>query len=199
MNKQRVPLTSLQVPARSSFLTIALVAFFTCMVASASTPQGTFEKTFSVSGPVDLEVLTHSGDITVRSGPAGSVFIRGKIFVGDHWLRGNRQGDVSEIEQHPPLRQEGNSIRVDYVNVHDIAIDYEITVPAETSVRTHSGSGDQIVEGTRGNADLQSGSGDIKLRQLTGEIRLQTGSGDVQAHEIAGPLRGSTGSGDVAV
>ena len=57
-------------------------------LACASTPQGTFEKTFQVSGPVDLEVQTQSGDITVRSGPAGSVSIHGKIFVGDHWLFG---------------------------------------------------------------------------------------------------------------
>ena len=74
----------------------------------ASTPQGTFEKTLQVSGPVDLEVLTHSGDVTVRAGSSGSVFIRGKIYVGDHWLAGNRQADVHEIEQHPPIRQEGN-------------------------------------------------------------------------------------------
>ena len=137
--------------------------------------RGRLRKRLSVSGPVDLEVLTHSGDIIVRSGAAGSVVVRGKIYVGDHWLFGNRHADVSDIEQHPPLRQDGNSIHVDYVNAQDIAIDYEITVPADTTVRTRSGSGDQTVEGTRGNADLQSGSGDMRLRQMTGEIHLQTG------------------------
>jgi hypothetical protein len=166
-------------------------------VAFASTPQGTFDKTFSVSGPVDLEVQTRSGDIIVRNGPEGSVTVHGKIFVGDHWLFGNRQTDVGDIEQHPPLRQEGNSIRIDYVSAHDIAVDYEIVVPAETTVRTHSGSGDQTIEGTRGNVDLQSGSGDLKLSRLTGEIRLQTGSGNVRARAIAGPVRGGTGSGDI--
>ena len=60
---------------------------------AASTPQGRFEKTFQVSGPVDLEVQTHSGDIIVRSGPAGSVSIRGKIYVGDHWLFGGRHAE----------------------------------------------------------------------------------------------------------
>jgi Putative adhesin len=189
---------SFSVPARPLFLAIALMALLTGTVA-ASTPQGTFEKTFAVNGPVDLEVLTHSGDIIVRSGSSGSVFIRGKIYVGDQWLFGSRHADVSDIEQHPPLRQEGNSIRVDYVNAHDISINYEITVPADTTVRARSGSGDQILEGTRGSADLQSGSGNIKLRQLAGEIRLQTGSGDVEAREIAGAVRGGTGSGNVEV
>jgi DUF4097 and DUF4098 domain-containing protein YvlB len=177
----------------SSILVVLLASTF----AVASTPQGHFEKTFQVSGPVDLEILTHSGDIIVRSGPAGSVSIRGKIFVGDHWLFGSRHTDVSDIEQNPPLRQDGNSIHIDYVNAHDVSIDYEITVPSDTTVRTRSGSGDQTVEGTHGNADLQSGSGDVKLSRLSGEIRLQTGSGNVRAEEISGPVRGGAGSGDI--
>ncbi|HEY6765618.1 MAG TPA: DUF4097 family beta strand repeat-containing protein [Candidatus Sulfotelmatobacter sp.] len=172
---------------------------FASALSFASSPQGTFEKSFAVNGPVDLEVLTHSGDITVRSGPGGSVFIRGKIFVSDRWLMGRRQGDVDAIKQHPPLRQEGNSIHVDYVNEHDISVDYEITVPADTTLRARSGSGNQTVEGTHGNTDLQSGSGDIKLDNLTGEIRLQTGSGNVRAHGISGPVRGGAGSGDIEV
>ena len=166
-------------------------------LAVASTPQGSFEKTFQVTGPVELEVQTRSGDITVRSGPAGAVSIRGKIYVGDHWLFGSRHADVSEIEQHPPLRQDGNSIHVDYVNARDISVDYEITVPSDTTIRSHSGSGNQTIEGTNGNADLESGSGDMKLSRLTGEIRLRTGSGDVRAREISGPVRGSAGSGNI--
>ena len=184
-------------PARSS--AIALVMLFACTLALASTPQGTFARTFQVSGPVNLEVQTRSGDITVRSGPAGTVSVRGKIFVGDHWLFGGdrRVGEVHEIEQNPPLRQQGNSIHIDYVNVRNLSVDYEITVPAETAVRAHTGSGNETIEGVHGNADLQSGSGDMRLSRLTGDIRIQTGSGNLRGHEISGPVRGGTGSGDV--
>jgi hypothetical protein len=184
-------------PSRFALVAIALAAMFVCSAAFASTPQGTFDRTFQVSGAVNLEVQTHSGDIIVRSGPAGSVSIRGKIFVGDHWLAGNRHAEVAEIEQNPPLRQDGNNIRVDYVNAHDISVDYEITVPAETTLRAHSGSGDLTIEGIHGNTELQSGSGDMRLSQLTGEIRVQTGSGNVRAQGIAGPVRGGAGSGDI--
>jgi hypothetical protein len=186
---------------RSAFarLAIALAVLFTGTAALASTPLGTFERTLTVSGPVNLEVLTHSGDVTVRAGSSGSIFIRGKIYVGDHWLMGNRQGDVHEIEQHPPIRQEGNNVHIDYLNIRNISVDYEISVPADTVVRTRSGSGDQIIEGTRGNVDTQTGSGDVKLANLTGEIRLQTGSGNVRARQISGAVKGGTGSGDVEV
>jgi DUF4097 and DUF4098 domain-containing protein YvlB len=200
MNNQRISRIAVSLPAQSSLLAVALTVLLASTLALASSPQGSFDKTFQVSGPVDLEVETHSGDVTVRSGPAGSVSIHGKIYVGDHWLFGNhRQADVSDIEQHPPLRQDGNSIRVDYVNVRDISVDYEITVPAETTIRSHTGSGDQTIEGLHGNADLQSGSGDLKLSRLTGEIHLQTGSGNAQAHEVSGPVRGAAGSGDIEV
>jgi hypothetical protein len=184
-------------PARSS--AIALIMLFACTLALASTPQGTFERTFQVSGPVNLEVQTRSGDITVRSGPAGTVSVRGKIFVGDHWLFGGdrRAGEVHAIEQNPPLRQQGDSIHIDDVNLHNISVDYEITVPAETAVRAHTGSGDETIEGIQGNADLQSGSGDMRLSRLTGDIRVQTGSGNLRGHEISGPVHGGTGSGDV--
>jgi DUF4097 and DUF4098 domain-containing protein YvlB len=196
MNEQPILHIPAFISARSSILAIVLLA---SSFAAASTPQGSFEKTFQVSGSVDLEVQTRSGNIVVRSGPAGSVAIRGKIFVGDRWLAGNRHAEVAEIEQHPPMRQDGNSIRIDYVNARDISVDYEITVPAETAVRAHTGSGDQTIEGVHGNADLQSGSGDMRLSRLTGEIRVQTGSGDVRAREIAGPMRGGAGSGNLEV
>jgi Toastrack DUF4097 len=198
MNKNRVVSVSFFWAVRFAIFASVVVLLF-ASAASASSPQGTFEKTFSVSGPVDLEVLTRSGDITIRNGSSGSVFIRGKIYVGDHWLFGRRQGDVNEIQQHPPLRQEGNSIHVDYVNMHDISVDYEIAVPPDTTVRTRSGSGDQTIEGIRGNTDLQSGSGDLRLANLAGEIRLQTGSGNVRAHDISGPVHGGAGSGDIQI
>ena len=197
MNNYRT-LSSTTVSSRSLFA-IALVVLLASAMVFASTPQGTFEKTLTVSGPVDLEVLTHSGDITVRAGSSGSIFIRGKIYVGNHWLGGNRDADVHEIEQHPPIRQEGNNIHIDYVNMRNISVDYEISVPADTAVRTRSGSGDQTIEGTHGNVDTQTGSGDVKLENLTGEIRLQTGSGNIRARHISGPVRGGTGSGDVEI
>jgi hypothetical protein len=181
-------------------LTAAMTATLTGLALGSSSPQGTFDKTLSVSGPVDLEVLTHSGDVKVHADSSGnSVVIHGKIFVGDHWLAGSREGDVRAIEQNPPIRQEGNSIHIEYVDVRNISIDYDISVPADTTVRTHSGSGDQEIRGTHGNADIETGSGDVRLTSLTGEIHLKTGSGDVRAHEVSGAVRGSTGSGDVEI
>ena len=195
MNRQiRVPLTNIV----SSAL-FALVVFASSAAGAWNSPQGTFDKTLSVSGPVDLEVLTHSGDVRIHGGSSGSVQIHAKIYVGDHWFGGKREDDVHAIEQNPPIRQDGNNIRIDYVNYHNISIDYDITVPEQTTVRTKSGSGDQTIENTRGNVEVTTGSGDVRLTNVQGELRLQTGSGDVRARQVSGSVRGGTGSGDIEI
>lgn len=199
MNRRNHAISMFFVSGRLAFLAAALVVLFASTAVFASNPQGTFERTLQVNGPVDLEVLTHSGDVTVRAGSSGSVFIRGKIFVGDRWFGGRREDDVHAIEQNPPIRQSGNSVHIDYVNYRNISVDYEITVPPDTTIRSRSGSGDQIIEGTHGNVDVQTGSGDVKLSRLNGEIRLQTGSGNIRAREISGAVKGGTGSGDVEI
>jgi DUF4097 and DUF4098 domain-containing protein YvlB len=175
----------------------SIVLVLLAALQAAASVEGSFERTLKVTGPVDLEVLTRSGDISVRNGPAGTVTISGKIHVSHGWLSGNRQADVSEIEKNPPIHQSGNSIHIDYLNTHEISVDYQITAPADTRVRTHSGSGDQEIEGLHATVDLESGSGDMRLRQLDGEIHLHTGSGDVEAREVSGPFTAGTGSGDV--
>jgi len=160
---------------------------------------GTFDRSYRVSGPVDLEVLTRSGDITVRSGAAGTVSIHGKINVGNSWFGSDRKADVEGIKNNPPIHQDGNGIRIDYVNINNISVDYEITVPEDTAIRAHTGSGDQDIEGLKGNIDLESGSGDMKLARLAGEMHFQTGSGDVRGHGLSGPVRAKAGSGDIDI
>jgi len=177
---------------------VAVVLLTASIVASAS-EQGHFEKSFQVSAGANLEVLTRSGDVTIRSGPAGTIAIIGRIHVGDRWFSGGRKGEVQEIEKNPPIQQSGSRIRIDYVNHTNISIDYEITAPPDTKIQTKTGSGDQTVEGMQAGVDIETGSGDVRLRDLAGNIRIRTGSGGVQAHGAAGPLEARAGSGDISI
>ena len=168
-------------------------------LAGYASVAGTFDRSFQVSGPVDLEVLTRSGDITVHNGAAGTVAIHGTIHSGNSWFGSDRKADVQGLQSNPPIRQTGNSIRIDYVNLNNVSVDYEITVPEDTTIRSHTGSGNQTVEGLKGNVDLESGSGDLKLARLTGEMHFQTGSGNVRGRELAGPAKIKAGSGDIEI
>ncbi|MGA9527792.1 MAG: DUF4097 family beta strand repeat-containing protein [Terriglobales bacterium] len=176
---------------------VIVAALLTAALPAAASVAGTFDRSYQVNGAVDLEVLSRSGDITIHTGPSGSVSIHGKINVGDSWFGGDHKADVQQIETNPPIRQSGNEIHIDYVNANNISVDYEITVPENTAVRSHTGSGDQAIDGLKGNVDLESGSGDLKLARLTGDMHFRTGSGNVVAHEIAGPARIKAGSGDI--
>jgi len=179
----------------------ALVFVMATSLAGFASVAGTFDRSFQVNGPVDLEVLTRSGDITIRAGSSNTVSIHGIIHTGEwSWFGGSdRKSQVQEIQNNPPLRQNGNSIRIDYVNVNNISIDYQITVPESTTLRAHTGSGDQTVEGLKGNVDLESGSGDLKVARLTGDFHFRTGSGNVRGEELAGPARAKAGSGDIEI
>jgi DUF4097 and DUF4098 domain-containing protein YvlB len=168
-------------------------------LAGFASVVGTFDRSFQVNGNVDLEVLTRSGDVIVRNGPAGRVSIHAKIESGTSWFGGDHKEDVQQLQSNPPIRQNGNSIRIDYVNINNISIDYEITVPESTAIHSHTGSGDQTIEGLKGSVDLESGSGDLKLARLTGEMHFQTGSGNIRGHELSGPARIKAGSGDIVV
>lgn len=179
--------------------TRVLVFLLATSLASFAGVVGTFDRSFQVNGNVDLEVLTRSGDITVRNGAAGTVSIHAKIHSSNSWFGGDHKTDVQELQNHPPIRQNGNSIRIDYVNLRDMSVDYEITVPENTAIRAHTGSGDQIIEGLKGNIDLESGSGDLKLARLTGDMRFQTGSGNVKGRELSGPAKIKAGSGDIEI
>ena len=160
---------------------------------------GSFDRSFQVNGNVDLEVLTRSGDIVVHNGSAGNVTIHAKIHSSNSWFGGDHKAEVQELQNNPPIHQTGNSIRIDYVNLNNISIDYEITVPENTAIRAHTGSGDQTVEGLKGNVDLESGSGDLRLARLTGEMHFQTGSGNVRGRDLAGPAKVKAGSGDIEI
>jgi hypothetical protein len=162
--------------------------------------EATFDRSYQVSGPVDLEVLNRSGDITIRSGAAGTVSVHGKVHgnmrLGFAWFGGDQEA-VQKVANDPPIRQSGNSVHIDYVNINNVSVEYEITVPEDTTVRAHTGSGDQDVQGLKGSIDLESGSGDMRLARLTGDMHFQTGSGNVRGHDLSGPARAKAGSGDI--
>jgi hypothetical protein len=181
----------------------AVLFLLATSLAGFASVIGSFDRSFQVSGPVDLEVLTRSGDVTVRSGPSGTVTVHGKIHSGNYgwfdWGQRSSNADIQELEKNPPIRQSGNSIRIDYVNYRNISIDYEVIVPENTSVRGHTGSGNQRVEGVKGTVDLEAGSGDMELDRLSGDLRFQTGSGNIRGREVSGPVRLKAGSGDIEI
>jgi hypothetical protein len=163
--------------------------------------RGSFDRALSVTGAVELDVRSGSGDIHVRQGPDGTVRVIGRIEA-----RGSRRGlsadeRVRRIEAMPPIEQLGGTIRVGDVGDPGVqertTINYEVTVPARTTVRARSGSGDLIVDGVSGPVAAATGSGDIRIGDAQGSIEVSAGSGDIEIGRVGGSLSATTGSGSI--
>jgi DUF4097 and DUF4098 domain-containing protein YvlB len=182
---------------RSSAVVVLVFVLAPVLLFAAS--EGHFDRTLSVSGSVNLDVTTGSGDITVKTGGSNQVVIHGTIHPNG-WIFGNDSA-VHQVESNPPIEQNGSSIRVGYnlpadVQRH-ISISYEITVPADAALKAHTGSGNVEVSGTRLEAQLMTGSGDIRARDIGHGLHAQTGSGNIRAEDVAAPFNAQTGSGDI--
>jgi len=176
-----------------------LLCVFLAPALLLAASEGHFDRTLSVSGAVTLDVATGSGDITVATGAANQVVIHGTIRPSK-WSFGNDDA-VQRVQSNPPIEQTGNSIRIGYNLPEEIkrhvSISYEITVPAETALQAHTGSGNIDATGLRQAAQLQTGSGDIRARDLGHGLQAHTGSGGIRAENVAAPFNAQTGSGEI--
>jgi len=208
--------------SRIPALTAMLLGLAAVPLQAATT--GHFEKTLQVNGPVELDVSSGSGNITVHPGNVGSVYVAAKIHANaGSWLfgAGNVEERIHRIEQNPPVVQQGNTIHIGKIEdrelTRNISIDYEVTVPAQTRLTSNTGSGDQAISGLQlpvtartgsGNVTIEhvlaethvrSGSGDLKISGVKGTLFADTGSGNVHAEDIAGEVSASAGSGNIEV
>ena len=168
----------------------------------AGEADGSFDKTVSISGPVDLDVKTDSGGITVRQGSAGSVRIHA-ILKADHgWFAsGDVEARIRELERHPPVEQNGNRVRVGYVLGRDllknISMRLEIETPSDTQLHARADSGGIRVEGIRGPVDCKTDSGGVEINDAGAEVRAAADSGGIHIRNVAGAVFARADSGGI--
>ena len=177
----------------------SLLALAGCVMAFPSA-EGRFDRTLTVTGPVDLEVTTGSGKIEIRSGAASVVKVYGLVRARDDW-RNNAQEKVRYLTSNPPVEQTGNVIRIgpisDEAYRNNVSISYEIEVPEETEVRSRTGSGGIGIEDLRGPVEARTGSGSISVSRVRGDISAETGSGGIHLDDVGGKVAARTGSGSI--
>ena len=168
-------------------------------VASAS---GRFERTLQVAAPVDLDVRTGSGAIRVRRGTDNEVRIVGEIRAHrGFWNSRDAEERVRALEANPPIVQNGNSIRLGEITDPDlrrnVGISYDLIVPANTRLRSRTGSGSVDIESIEGSIEARTGSGRINLGRIGGAVTAETGSGSIEVLGAGQGLDARTGSGAV--
>jgi hypothetical protein len=181
---------------------VQLILLLACASLTAHAAiQGYFDRTLNVSGPVDLNVQSGSGGIVVRPGDSAKVEIYGKIYASGWLSGGDIENLVHYLESHPPIEQNGNTIRIGHIEDRDltrnISISYEVIVPAQTKLHSSSGSGGERIEGIRGPVEVSSGSGGITLSNIGADSSAHTGSGGIDIDSVHGNVRAGTGSGSI--
>lgn len=188
-------------------LAVCFVALTGCDVieiaAQSNRARGMFERTLTVNGPVDLSVRTGSGGIQIRTGAGDRVQIVGRVSAGSSRDGLDPAERVRRVESAPPITQAGNVIRIGDTNddpvYRNVAISYELVVPANTQINAQTGSGSQEIGSVNGPVRAQTGSGNIRIERTGGSLHAQTGSGNIQVDSVGGEVRAQTGSGTVQV
>ena len=205
-------------------LVLVIAAAIVALPVRAQT--GGFDRTLQVTGAVSLDVSSGAGAITVHTGASDSVHVVAKIHAQNSWadwigwFGAGAADEIRKLEANPPIEQQGNTIRIgridDWWHLRGITIDYDLTVPPQTALDSHTGSGDQSISGLQLASAAASGSGriavenigaDVRLRSGSGDLKVnsvkslnaQTGSGDIRATRVAGEIVATTGSGSIAV
>lgn len=162
--------------------------------------EGSFDRVLEVTGPVDLEVSSGSGTITVTTGAADVVRVVGKIRARSGGGL-SAEEKVRRLEEQPPIDQRGNVIRVGEITDYDlrrnVSISYELVVPVETSLVSKTGSGSQEISDIRGPVEAGSGSGSLSLGNIGGDVEASAGSGSIRIDSVKGALEVNTGSGTI--
>lgn len=192
----------------SSFVWHAAVLFALLAVgagfAAADDGEGSFDKTLSVSGHVDLDVKTDSGGISVVPGSGGTIKVHAILKAQRDWFgtgAGNVMARIHELERNPPIEQMGNHIRVGYVSdrnlLRGISMRLEIQTPSDTEVQARADSGGIHVEGMRAVVNCRTDSGGIELHDIGAGVRAVADSGGIRIDHVDGSVFAKVDSGGI--
>jgi DUF4097 and DUF4098 domain-containing protein YvlB len=193
-------MSSLTITSRRSWIpaVLALNAMLALSPPRALATDNTFERTFTVSGPVRLELNNGSGNVDIRGSADGKVHITGKVTAG--WsVFGGSEKNIQEVVANPPLEQRDNTVRIgkNNYNLRNISIEYKIEVPRDTEIDAGVASGGITMNNIRGPVRASSASGYIHVYQVERDTQLNAASGEIDVKGIGGVLHVNSASGDI--
>jgi DUF4097 and DUF4098 domain-containing protein YvlB len=187
---------------RNLVLAFLLMSAIVALAACDRGPSvsGSFDRSYSVSGPIRMELTNASGNVDIAGSADGKVHVHGEVRVSGMGF-GNPQKRLDDTVANPPIEQKGGTIRVgrEMSNLRNISIAYTIQVPHDTEVSATVASGAQTIRGVRGPVKVQAASGSIRVEKIDRDAQLTTASGSVSASDVGDDVRISTASGSVSV
>jgi DUF4097 and DUF4098 domain-containing protein YvlB len=179
-----------------------LIAVLISGCAPEGRATGAGDRSFNVSGPVRLELKNATGESRITAGSPGVVRIHAEFRVYA-WSWGEAQGRLRELQNDPPISQDGNVVRLGGGNWGwvwpNTSIDYSVTVPPDSELEGSSASGNVSVLGISGPVNINVISGNASAQGITGDTRIHAVSGSIRVFDIRGSADVSTVSGSIDV
>jgi DUF4097 and DUF4098 domain-containing protein YvlB len=190
--------------ARHLKLCLPLVLFSALFVLagcySGPAVTGTFDRNYSVTGPIRVELANASGDVDITGSADGKVHVHGEVRASG-FGSDTPQKRLYETVSNPPIEQRGDTFRIgkEFSHMRNVSIAYTIQVPRDTEVSATVASGAQTIRNVRGPVKVQSASGSVRVEKIERDAQLSTASGSVSATDIGNEVHVTSASGSVSV
>ena len=162
--------------------------------------EGTFYRSLQVSGPVNLEVDSGAGGITVHVGNDRTVSVTARIRARSSFGM-SAETKIQKLRSNPPIDQQGDRIRIGRIEEPELRknlfINYDLYVPQQTRLTLRTGAGNQYIQGTQLPVEAWSGAGRITVDSVGGDAEIHTGAGTIEVRSPKGAVRAETGAGSV--
>jgi DUF4097 and DUF4098 domain-containing protein YvlB len=162
--------------------------------------NGSFERSYAVSGPLRLELSNASGDVQITGSADSNVHVHADVIA--HGMGFEKpQKILDDMTSNPPVDLKGDTLQVGkhFSHVRNVTISYRIAVPHNTEVDISVASGAQTVQQIRGPVKINSAAGSIRVDHIDREVQLNSASGSVDADNVGDNVRAKSLSGNVNV
>ncbi len=190
--------------ARHRKLCLPLVLFSVLFVLAGCyngpAVSGTFDRSYSVTGPIRVELANASGDVDITGSADGKVHVHGEVRASG-FGSDTPQKRLDETVSNPPIEQRGDTFRIgkEFSHMRNVSIAYTIQVPRDTEVSATVASGAQTIRNVRGPVKVQSASGSVRVEKIERDAQLSTASGSVSATNTKGDIIVNAMSGVIRI
>src|SRR5229473_2406770 len=168
-----------------------------CGTGAAS--NGSFDRTYTVSGPIRLDLSNASGQIHITGTSGNTVHIHGEVHARG-FLFNNPEKQARELSANPPIEQRPDIIRVgkNLSDLNGVSVDYTIELPRNAEVSTKVASGSQTISNLQGPVKIDSASGAIEVSKIERAVQVNSASGSIRAQDLGDDFHASTASGNIS-
>ncbi|MTI89053.1 MAG: DUF4097 domain-containing protein [Balneolaceae bacterium] len=158
-------------------------------------------KTFDVSGPVSLEVLTSGGSIEVEGRSGNEVKVEMYVRKRGRYID---PGEADLDDYNIEISQDGNYITAKAEREsssgwwgNGYSISFIVYTPHESRSRLKTSGGSLSASNLKGTQELRTSGGSVNVASIVGDVVLDTSGGSIGIDDVHGNVDAETSGGRI--